>query len=174
MSRYQVRIPDSLDLDSIFGRMALHCVEILRAWDLLDPTKMSPENLEQLKQHICKAIMPYVKTYKLCGLSNICTDHLQTTNYVPDDQINSAPSDTIHQLFIPESLDEFIEKMAESTRNHLSSRLTEKSADQTMSILCSVFRCVLGEHVFFNPVCGKTELCVCSVQAPKSPWWRRK
>lgn len=174
MGRYQVRIPEALDFDAMLGRMAGHCIEILKAWDLFDPSKISAASYGELDRCIRETIVPYVKTYKLCGVSNICSDHLQTTNWVNDDQVNPSPTDMIHQLFIPGGLEEFIQKMAEASLNHLTPSLRANTREQTLSILCSVFRCVLGEYVFYNPICGKTELCTCSVLAPRSPWWRRR
>ena len=74
MARYQIRTRDDKGIGDVIDEMARKAWEILKAWDVFLETEQ--HTYEAFRSQVRRAIVPYIKTYKLCGLSNICLDEV--------------------------------------------------------------------------------------------------
>jgi hypothetical protein len=173
MSRFQVRTPADQVIDDVIELMAARAKEVLEAWNVFS-SNLSAEDYRLFKSTIRKGLIPHIKSYKLCGISNICLDHTRTTSWSPESNaLDPSPQDTVYQFFPKKELNDFLEELAVSAYGSIQTKLKAETEQGVLSSLRIVFRCVLGDYLYFNPLCGHTELCVCSVAAHSSPWWHR-
>ena len=172
-ARYQIRTPADQVIDDVIGLMAARAKEVLEAWDVFD-TKLSVQDYDRFRKEIRNILLPYVKSYKLCGVSSICLDQTRSTSLSPESHVLDAnPQDMVYQLFPRKDLEDFLDELATRSCESLKPLLKPDTEQGVFSTLRLVFRCVLGDYLYFNPLCGHTELCTCSVAARSSPWWHR-
>jgi hypothetical protein len=173
MSRFQVRISADQVIDDVIDLMAARAKEVLEAWNVFS-SSLSAEDYRLFKNAIRKSLIPHIKSYKLCGVSNICVDHTRTTSWSPESNpLDPSPQDTVYQFFPKKELNDFLEELAVCAYGSIQTKLKTETEAGVLSSLRIVFRCVLGDYLYFNPLCGHTELCVCSVTAHSSPWWHK-
>ena len=173
MVRYQVRTPADQVIDDVIDLMAGRAKEVLDAWNVFS-SNLSDQDYKLFKAAIRNTLVPHVKSYKLCGVSNICVDHTKSTSISPELRASDAnPQDTVYQFFPRKELNDFLDDLAVNGFESLRKVLKPGVEEGVLSSLCIVFRCVLGDYLYFNPLCGHTELCSCSVASHSSPWWHR-
>jgi hypothetical protein len=173
MARFQVRTGADQVIEDVIDLMASRAKEILEAWNVFQ-TDLSDKNYITFKNAIHNNLKPYVKSYKLCGVSSICLDHSRNTELSPPTHVLDAnPDDTVYQFFPRKDLDTFLENLAICGRDSLQRFLKPGTDEGVLSTLRVVFRCVLGDYLYFNPLCGNTDLCKCSVMAKEEPWWHK-
>jgi len=174
MARYQIRAPENEVIEDIIKTMATKSWEILNAWKVFQ-AEPSKEQFEGFHQAIHSRMAPYVRTYKLCGMSNICLDDCLSTPWAEKPhELDASPRDLVYHLFPAKGLEEFLKSLTESSVESIRVLLKPEAQHQTLSILEAAFRTILGEYLYFNPLCGKTELCVYSQSSPQKPWGRPK
>jgi hypothetical protein len=118
-----------------------------------------------------RAFGAVLKAYKLCGLSNICSEELTSTELSLDSHIlDASPTDRIFQFFVKGSVKDFIHSLTEASMVSLQVCLKPGSEDEVRGLLEVAFRDVLGEYLYNCPACGQTELCVCSQSTPIPVW----
>jgi len=106
--------------------------------------------------------------------TKICLDQTRSTSLSPESHVLDAnPQDMVYQLFPRKDLEDFLDELATRSCESLKPLLKPDTEQGVFSTLRLVFRCVLGDYLYFNPLCGHTELCTCSVAARSSPWWHR-
>jgi hypothetical protein len=173
MSRFQVRTPADQVIDDVINLMAARAKEVLEAWNVFS-SNLSSDEYRLFQDAIRRSLIPHVKSYKLCGVSNICVDHTRTTSWSPESNTpDPSPQDTVYQFFPKKEMNDFLEDISVEAFKSIAGKLKPETEEGALSSLRIVFRCVLGDYLYFNPVCGHTELCVCSVAAQTSPWWHR-
>ena len=173
MERYQVRTPADQVIENVIELMAARAKEVLEAWDVFS-SKLSEEQYKFFKTAIRNSMIPHVKGYKLCGVSNICVDHAKSISMSPDSKaLDANPQDTVYQFFPRKDLKDFLDDLAVIGFQSIKGILKDGVEEGVISSLRIVFRCVLGDYLYFNPLCGHTELCSCSVAAHSSPWWHK-
>jgi len=161
-------------IDDVIGLMASKAKEVLEAWNLFD-SKLSDEHYNLFRKEIRDTIAPYVTTYKLCGISSVCLDQARSTPWSFESHaLDASPQDMVYQLFPRKELDDFLEELAIRSCDSLRPLLKSDGEQAALSILQAIFRCVLGDYLYFNPLCGHTELCSHSVVARSSPWWHKR
>jgi len=172
MTRYQIRAPENEVIEDIIKTMAIKAWEILKAWNVFQ-AEPSPQHFERFHQSIYTRMAPFVKSYKLCGLSNICLDEFSSTPLAAKShELDASPLDLVYHLFPAEGLEEFLKSLTEFAVESIGGLLKPEARHQTISILETAFRTILGEYLYSNPLCGKTELCVYSSSSPEKPWGR--
>jgi hypothetical protein len=174
MARYQIRTPADTFISDVIKLMAARAKEALTASDafLVEPTA---DQWDDFAESLWECMESHVKAYKLCGVSNVCSEHIKSTSWSNEHHaLDAAPDDMIYQLFPRKELNAFLEDLVSNAAESLKPVMKANANEDIDSTLQIVFRCVLGDFLYFNPICGQTELCSCSVQAPASPWWRRR
>ena len=172
MARYQIRIPEGMEIEDFIHELTA------KSWQLLTQVSQGiswPAKKDDLfhayQESIKEAFVPLVKAYKLCGLSNICSEELDTTELSLESHVlDASPTDRIFQLFIKGTIKDFIEHITNASLSSLQVCLKPGAAEEVRGFLEVAFRDVLGEYLYACPACGKTELCVCSQSSPIAVW----
>jgi hypothetical protein len=171
MARYQIRTRDEKQIEDVIDEMAINAWQVLKAWEVFQGIH---ENSYQPFRHALKiAVAPYLHTYKLCGLSNICLDGVIAGPWASDaHSLEACPWDLVYHLFPKPGLEEFLTEITFNAVNSIRHLLKPDTEEGVTSSVRVVFRCILANYLFENPICGKTELCVYSSMAPLNTWNR--
>ncbi|MCI0417054.1 hypothetical protein L0222_30155 [bacterium] len=174
MSRYQLRIHEDQVLKDVIQIMAAKTWGILLAWQVFRK-EPEPKDFDDFRRSIYLDMVPFVKSYKLCGYSNICLDEAESTPWAPPAHVLSAsPRDLVYQLFPGNGLDQFLDGLARAAMESILRLVKPELKEEIQSLMKTAFRTILGEYLFFNPLCGKTELCVYSFSAPQKVWGKER
>ena len=174
MPRYQIRVQEHQVLEDITEMMATKTWGILIAWQvfLKEPQSIDFENFHK---SIDLHMRPSIKSYKLCGYSNICLDETRSTPWAPPAQdLNVSPRDLIYHLFPGKGLEQFLDGLTCAAMESLLKLVKPELKEEVESLIKAAFRTILGEYLLFNPLCGKTELCVYSSSSPQRVWGRER
>lgn len=170
MARYQLRVQEHLVLEDIIQIMASKTWGILLAWKVFQQEPQA-KDFDDFHKSIYLDMLPFIKSYKLCGYSNICLDEAGTTPWAPPaHDLNAYPRDLIYHLFPGKGLEQFLDGLAHAAMESLLKLVKPQLKEDIQSLIKTAFRTILGEYLFFNPLCGKTELCVYSSSAPQKVW----
>jgi hypothetical protein len=88
--------------------------------------------------------------------------------------LEASPRDFVYHLFPGRGLEQFLDGLARSAMEAIRHQLKPDPTVDVASILKTAFRTILGEYLYFNPACGKTELCIYSASDPITTWGREK
>jgi len=174
MARYQIRTPENIVIEDILRTLAEKSWEILKAWKVfaVDP---DAKTFETFSKALYGHIIPFVRSYKLCGLSNICLD---ATGDAPwsDSQhyLQASPQDLVYHLFPGRDLEDFLNQVSKAGCETITPILKEDRKNEVFSLLKTTFRTILGEYLYSNPLCGKTELCVYSSSSPQKVMGKKR
>jgi len=167
MARYQIRAPENVVIEDIIRSMAEKSWEILTAWKVF-AVETDAENFQLFRKALYGHIVPFVRSYKLCGLSNICLDESGDTPWSePQHALHASPQDLVYHLFPGKDLEDFLEQISKAACDAIASIVKPDWKHQVFSLLRTTFRTILGEYLYSNPLCGKTELCVFSSSSPQ-------
>lgn len=172
MPRYQIRIPEGMEIEDFINELSA------KAWQMLN---LAPDKLKlpaqkdaiyrEFRASVLDSFIPVVKAFRLCGLSNICSEKIESTELsLESHQLDASPTDRIYQFFIKDSLHEFLEALSHDALRPLQPYLAAESQESVSALVHLAFHEVLGEYLYDCPTCGKTELCVCSQSAPEPVW----
>lgn len=172
MPRYQIRIPEGMEIEDFIHELSA------KAWQMLTvaPEKLSlpPQKddvYQQFRKKVLDCFVPVVKSFRLCGLSNICSEKLESTELSLDSHVlEASPTDKIYQFFIQDTLHDFLEDLSRESVLPLQPYFQENGTESATTLVHLAFHEVLGEYLYDCPTCGKTELCVCSQSAPEPVW----
>ena len=171
MARYQIRTRDQKSIEDVIDEMAAKAWEILKAWDVF--LEIHQDSYQPFRYALRGAMAPYLRTYRLCGLSNICLDEVTAGPWASESHsLEACPWDLVYHLFPNSGLDEFLNDITDRAVNSILHLLKPETEERVFSSVRVVFRCILANYLFDNPVCGKTELCVYSSLAPTKIWSR--
>lgn len=171
MPRYQIRIPEGMEIEDFINELSA------KAWQMLST---APENVtlpaqkddiyREFRAKVMDTFVPVVKSFRLCGLSNICSEKIESTELSLESHVlEASPTDKIYQFFIKDSLKEFLDTLSHDSLGPLEP-YTAKSIKSAQELVRLAFHEVLGEYLYDCPTCGKTELCICSQSAPEPVW----
>ena len=170
MARYQIRTTEYLE--DIITEMAEQGWKTLKTWSVLRPT--DEKDFLRFRTAVRQGMEARTKTYKLCGLSNICIDHLKNTSWGPDLHVLDAnPYDKIYHLFPAKGLNDFLTELTVKSFSSIESLIEPDHEEEAFRMLSAVFKLVLGKYLYVDTVCGKTEFCVYSSSAPKEIWQKK-
>jgi hypothetical protein len=175
MARYQIRTPVEKDMEDVVNEMTEKAWEILKTWNPSDFTRASDVDFYAFCNRVRRFLSGRVKTYKLCGLSNVCLDEVTSTPWAEDEHVLEAePRDHVYHVVPSRDLDEFLKELALNSLEPVRHLLHgPNSLEEALSTLSIVFRSVLGKYLYYNRICGKTELCIYSSSAPVNAWKAR-
>ena len=172
MARYQIRTPDNQNIEDMIDTLAETTWRILRAWDVFVAGTDS-KDFKKFHRAISHQIDPQVRVYRLCGYSNICLDEAEKTEWAPAvDTLEASPRDLIYHLFPGKGLEHFLDRLVKEAMESLQGKIKPELIEEVRSILKTAFRAVLGQYVYSNSLCGKTDLCVYSSSSPQKVWGR--
>lgn len=168
MARYQIRTPDYLE--DIITRMAEQSWLTLRTWGIMEDDGTT-RDFSEFRAAIRDAIAERVRTYKLCGLSNICTDHLESTPWSSKTHVLDAnPYDRVYHVFPKTDLESFLTEITSKSFGAITKLLNSNHENEARTMLSAIFKLILSDYLYVDPICGKAELCVYSSSAPVSIW----
>jgi hypothetical protein len=174
MARYQIRTPENMTINDVIFAMNARAREVLQAWNFFESSP-SGDDWDHLSSTIRGYLDLYVKNYKLCGISSICLDHVKSTPWSPDSHaLDATPQDMIYQLLPRTELDDFLKELTTRFYHALMPLLKANHEEEVVSIVQAVFQNVLAGYLYYNPLCGFTELCTYSALAYNSPVWHRR
>jgi hypothetical protein len=135
--------------------------------DLMDLQHMHAplKDYKGFQNAVYRAVMPFVRSYRLCGNFPICTEPIRGAG---------DESDEIYHLFLNgnDGTDEFFERIAQETTESIDRLLKPERRGQVVERLRSVFEEVLMDYLCTNPLCGESEVCKISELSPVQPWFR--
>ena len=167
MSRYQIRTPEKKALEDVLQEMAS------AAWDAvskdIDVQEVSPSDRAVFFRSVTQAILPYVRTFRLCGLSNICLDEVYSAPLsAQPGKVDVNPWDLVYHIFYRGDAEEFVDGIAFEAIESIKGLLKTGRSRPVFVAVESALRNVLGKYLYYSPVCGHTELCIFSGSAPVS------
>ncbi len=174
MARYQIRIHEDQVLEDIIQILATKTWGILKAWEVF---RKEPESkdFDDFRTSIYLDMVPFIKSYRLCGYSHICLDEAEGTPWAPPAQsLTASPRDLVYQLFPGVGLEQFLDGLSQAAMESIQDLLKPELKEEVRSLIKTAFRTILGEYLFFNPACGKTELCVYSSSSPQKVFGRER
>jgi hypothetical protein len=116
-------------------------------------------------------ILPYVRTFRLCGLSNICLDEVYTAPLsAQPEKVDVNPWDLVYHIFYRGDAEEFVDGVAFEAVESIKRLLKPGQTRAVFGAVSSALRSVLGKYLYYSPICGRTELCVFSVHLPLLLW----
>lgn len=171
MSRYQIRTPEEKALEDVLNEMA----DV--AWQAtglqIGAGSVSERDREVFRRSIFQAVLPYVRTFRLCGLSNICMDELYSAPLSEHpEKVDVNPWDLVYHIFYRGDAEEFVDGVTFEAVESIKALLKQGGIRSIFTAVASALRSVLGKYLYFNPICGRTELCVFSGSAPIAPLGR--
>jgi hypothetical protein len=161
MPRYQIRTTKNEGLEKLFSEV------VDKAWtaasQYFDPRQMQPEDRDDFISATRTSLRPYISTFDLCGLGTECADEIEGGPWLDYE-------DHVYHLVVPDTFNEFVHQLALSAF-HTIQHLPKKNSDQSAyEAIENVFRREFAEHLYYNPACGRIDLC--SDSRPVNPWKR--
>ena len=87
--------------------------------------------------------------------------------------MDAAPTDFVYHLYSWPNPKMFLENLADESLRPIEGMIRPELKEEALSSICAVFREGLGKYIYYNSVCGKTELCALSSSAPLKVWARK-
>jgi hypothetical protein len=171
MSRYQIRTPEDKSLEDVLKEMVAGSWEAAKVY--FKEGAVSGRDPENFRKSIFSAVMPYVRTFRLCGLSNICLDEVQSAPLAEQAfDVNANPWDLVYHIFFKGDAEEFVDMIAFEALESIKRLVKPDDERLAFAAVEAALIRVLGKYLYYSPVCGQTELCVFSNSAPIAPLGR--
>jgi hypothetical protein len=130
----------------------------------LKPSENTEQHYKEFRDRFCSMMIPHIKAFDLCGTSRICSSEVVGAPWL-DPWLDYQ--DRIYHLVVPNNYDAFIDGLAWELLTPLRRYLDDTSVS-VFTLLRTDLSRELDAYVYYNPVCGKTELC--SASLPVNPW----
>lgn len=166
MFRYEIRIPERMLLQDMMEEIASE------AWIILNH-RFEQEELagqyKEFKNQVRLTMTPYLQRFYLCGTSDICTDEARKVfGDHKSDWTSLNPETRIFHLILPGTLKEFLDELTSKALESIRNLINEKSHQKARNTLRLAFRSAMGKYLYYNPRCGKAQICRYSF--PIDPW----
>ena len=162
MPRYQFRLPKEKTLDTVLNSI------VESAWSLIQPrfdlARLQPEDFDDFRSSVRMGIKPYVCAFDLCGMVDECSDEIEGAPMMDQEE-------RIYHFIVPGSFSEFVSGLSISafySIKHLARRGDEESMRASIEL---AFRHGISQSLFYNPVCGRIDLC--NESKGMDPWKER-
>jgi hypothetical protein len=171
MARYQIRTEEYLE--DIITKMADHSWLSLRTWQILEFDGTSHDFIN-FRNSIRDAIAERVRTYKLCGVSDVCSDHVKSTQWSANSHLPDRTAyDRIYHVFPKTDMEDFLTEITAKSLPSIVRLLKADHEDEACTMLRAVFKLILSDYLFLDPICGQPQLCAYSTLAPVSIWQKK-
>lgn len=170
MGRYQIRTPENLVIDDVILEMAG------KSWDALKhcmnvESPPGKKDFRKFQVSVRDAFLPHVRTFRLCGLSNICLDETVQAPLAEDRKdVDVNPNDLVYHVFLREAPEEFMDSLTQQVFPNVEQWILKGREKSAKDAIRTTFTEVLSHYLYYNEVCGKAELCIYSSSAPVPPW----
>jgi hypothetical protein len=168
MARYQIRTEEYLE--DIITKMAEQSWLTLRTWQILE-SDGTPQDFKNFRNAIRDAVADRVRSYQLCGVSDVCSDHAKRTKWSTGSHVN--PYDHIYHLFPKSDMESFLTELTTKSLPSIKKLLKADHEEEACRMLSAVFKLILSDYVYLDPVCGQPQLCTYSTLAPVSIWQKK-
>jgi hypothetical protein len=150
MPRYQFRISKQQKLDTVLDLI------FERTWGAIEPYFES-KNLQlfdfnDFRSFVKMELVPYLCAYNLCGTSVECTDEIEGAPFIDRE-------DTIYHLITPDTFSELVSRLSISAFHTIRHVVRPGQEGPLRSALEQSFRRELSQNLYYNPVCGRIDLC---------------
>jgi hypothetical protein len=157
-------------LDDVLDEMAM------KAWDMMKGELQDEQcqaDYDSFRRAIREAMSPQLKAYQLCGLAHSCNDEVEGTDWSFETHaLDAGPRDLIYQLELEGDLEAFVDALSEAALQPVRQMLKPGRERRVLSLLRIIFRFVIGDYLYYNPVCGKMSFCPASQSTPLPCWVR--
>lgn len=150
MPRYQFRFPKEKKLDDVLNSI------VEKAWSAIQPgfdlRRLQSEDFDDFRSGIKRGLKPYVCAFDLCGTAVECSDEIEGAPFMDQEE-------RIYHFIVPESFSELVSGLsfdAFFSIKHLARRGEEESMRVALE---HALRHGLNENLFYNPICGRIDLC---------------
>ena len=160
MEQYQIRLSQNLTIDNLFDKLSL------RSWMMiqndLKPSQLSLNTYRKLSEQIKQSMECQIESYDVCGDSCFCNDVTLSkplsTDWEPE-MVDST--DKIYQLYAYPNFNGFAEEFAKDLANALKDEISFGRHEKVQTVMATVVKCVLADHIFWNSLCrvGKRAVC---------------
>jgi hypothetical protein len=168
MARYQIRTEEYLE--DIVTKMAEQSWLTLRTWQILE-TDGTEQDFRNFRNAIRDAIANKVRSYQLCGVSDVCSDRAKRTKWSTDSHVN--PYDRIYHLFPKSDMESFLTELTTQSLPSITKLLKVDHQDEACTMLSAVFKLILSDYLYLDSTCGQPQLCTYSTLAPISIWQKK-
>src|SRR5262249_20752031 len=147
MARYQIRTPADVVLGDVIDRLAGTSWRILDKWGFFAGPTTGTDYI-RFKDFVLHTLVKHIRTYRLCGLSNICSENIRSTPWASSSHsMDANPWDKIYHLF-PKTLEGLLDELTEAAITALRPVLKIEAQSDTESTLRIVFQTILGEYLY--------------------------
>jgi hypothetical protein len=168
MFRYQIRTPEKKVLSDVLREIAEGGWTAIA--DLFEAREISKDDYSEFEQQLIGFTTPNIRAFRLCGLSNVCTDLVKSAPLAGESGKQSIPDvnpwDLIYHLILRVEVNEFIDGLTATTLDASRHLLRQGTRTRAFMALSEAYRKALRNYVYFNPICGNSELCSLSGRAP--------
>lgn len=168
MTMYQLRLPESLDLDQWLDEVSWAVWEQLSCHSLLEP--MAPQVFVRIRELLHEVLEQHVTAYRSCGLWSYCQAGTTPSPWMPPEAFHpDEPRVRWYILKVDHGLDEVV---AEAT-DRISELVFQVVGG---SLPCGVFepavetalRRGIGRYLYENHHCGEQPFCDGALKV--DPW----
>lgn len=150
MTRFQVRTPQNFPLESLLRQMALDVWNTTS--DLMNPEIVRGLNNTFIFTQLRASLMPYLRRYDLCNLFPECSDEVEGAPWLDR-------TDKIYLLDLPGGVDSFYDDLAFELLENSRHLFKSGHSREAFTRMRKVFRHSLSRYLYYNPVCGVTQIC---------------
>jgi hypothetical protein len=170
MKRYQIRTPQGWTIEDVIEEMAG------KGWDAIKDQLDFSDCRSTLKiyrrfQHsLHRSLVPQLRAFRLCGIDEVCLDLVESAPLADRvDMFGVSPWDFICHLFLPVNLEDFLNEVTREGIDAVQELVKTGKKEMAFDSLRKVLKDVLGDYIYWNPVCGKAEICTRSTPIPVCP-----
>ena len=160
MEEYQIRLSENLTIQNLFDKLSLRCWTMIQ--NDIKPQHLTIQTYQKLAQRLRQDLEIHIDSYDICGNSCICNETTMSKPLSPEWEFDTIEaSDKIFQLFVPNTFDGLIEEVADDLTQNLKDAISFRKSEKVQTILSTVLKCVLGDHIYWNSLCraGKRSVC---------------
>lgn len=159
MIQMQLRVPGNQTIEDLISVLSLTVLESMKRE--LDSMEVPFDSFRALEVRLKEAMMPYVRAFESCGSDPVCTQGIHGKT-IPD------PRDRIYMLHLPTGLTPLLEAVMTEVLESVRCSLDHRTLDSLHQRMFWSLRRELDQYTYWNPFCGKEEICRSS--HPMDPW----
>lgn len=139
-----------------------------KAWRVIEPQlnlkNLQSEDFNDFESAFRNGLSSYLCAFDLCGFSPECSDEIEGAPMVDHD-------DHIYHLVLPGPFTELVSGLSFSVFHSIKHLAKPGDEGFILAALESTLRHELAQSLYYNPVCGRIDLC--NESRPLDPWFDR-
>jgi hypothetical protein len=137
-------------MEDFFQTMVKNAWEVAKKY--FDAGKIQPEDFSDFEAETRNGFQPFIGAYDLCGSSTECADEVEGAPWLDYD-------DQIYHLILPNTFAEFIGQLSYFSFHSVRHLAKPGLEELVHEVIAGVFRRHLAEYTYFNPICGRADIC---------------